>query len=388
MSMRKTKLNSLLTGLLLVGFALPAKAQLDRRNAENFRDILAGAEQFDPCNESPNTALPGYNDPANVRWRAENCSRPESERPQLASNARWDHEYQTPRQQIAAMLGCDEDDPRVQNAVADSAEVANMRLTPVHRVGREDRQYVSDVADSSINETAFAAVGKIYCEDPNNRRLNTWSTATLVGDQSTISGAGHFRTHSSGHIFPISHCRYYIYSPDGTRTKSYGLDASTVRVPHEPLEYYNSSRAAMEDWAVIKLTEEVDTKLAQNIKVRRSSFNDVLSEQNSFMVAYHHQSSGFNQHRRVYSPNCRPQRRGRFTSYFQHYCDTAVGSSGGLIFAKDANNQIVAIGYSHMESSQRDEAVNYGQAFSPTMLANIPNSNIQFASANSDANNI
>ncbi len=392
MIMRKEKLFSIIAGLLLVGFSLPSMAQLSERNARNFGSILDGLEQaannrstanYDPCTEDENTALPGFNDPANVAWREANCSRPANERPQLASNARWDYEYQTPRQQIAAMLGCDENDPRVQNAVASREDVESARFTPAQVIDEPGEQQPDMRQNLRANdESLFAGIGKIVCSDG---RTSHESTATVIGDRNTIISAAHFNLvydDSKRLIKEYRHsdCTFRATYRDGRgnqQTYTSSLNSPTIGATADDMR-----RSRYGDWSIFTLDEATPLPRQINpIAVLPLSVPDVAST-GTYLVGYAGDMT--NPSRRFISSNCKAKAFRMSSRMLEHSCDTGPGTSGALIMT-DINGVPHAVGI-HLAAGNGN--YNIGINFNGALQTALRSRNLRFARRNTGNDNI
>ncbi|MCB2064003.1 MAG: hypothetical protein KDE25_11235 [Novosphingobium sp.] len=254
-----------------------------------------------------------------------------------------------------------------------------------HVIGKDDRSYLSHA-----EEERFAGVGKVHCDDPTDPDLDYWTTGTLVGDQKTVFTNGHFGVkpasrRSEPHIFPVEHCEFRIYAPhggkfaDGYAYKRFAI-ASAQRA--QPPEAYIDYKADREDWAVLTLSGAgVDAASARALTVRQASMDELVEEPDSFLIAYHDKVKGIDPDARVISPGCavRKDRRASDDTWFLLDCDTNKGSSGGLIFAKDATGEHVALGFATSDGlAKENDHSNYGQPFTADVRGRIPGANIPF----------
>ncbi len=254
-----------------------------------------------------------------------------------------------------------------------------------HVIGKDDRTYLNDE-----EETRFSAIGKVFCRDPSDPNLKHWTTGTLVGDQTTVFTSGHFGVRPQSrkrgaHIFPLEHCEFRIYAPDGGKFsdgyayKRFAIAGATRAQPPDSYVDYKADRA---DWAIITLSGSgVGASLARPINVRTASLDQLVAEPEAFLIAYHDGIERIDPDQRVRSPDCAIRRDSRSSddSWFLLSCDTNKGSSGGLIFARDASDELVALGFATADrlAKSRDRN-NYGQPFTPDVLALIPSAAIPF----------
>ncbi len=219
-------------------------------------------------------------------------------------------------------------------------------------------------------EAEFSGVGRLVCRDPRSGdRFAT--TATLVGDRSTVLAAGHFgRAERLGRPIDIQHefCAFELRSSDGKRLFGSLIEGGpTIRfsanAQPDPLT---------PDWAILKLRTEAPPS-ASPVLVRPTSARDLARRPDVFMVSYHSSPEALARTKRL-SPSCRPSPVKQSALVFRHSCDTAPGSSGGLLYvATPAGPRAVGINHG---SSTEDEW-NYGQVISSDIARNLPEGSLE-----------
>lgn len=210
----------------------------------------------------------------------------------------------------------------------------------------------------------FSAVGKMICIDPATR-VRVQTTMTLVGDRRTVIGAGHFRRATvEGRIqmIALEHCRFVLYGENLEARFASGIARVVARGAQQP----SRPDISRPDWAVLALAAEAPPSV-RPVVIAPMDKRTLTRLDYVFMVA-HHLNSPFPTEAKIYSPNCRPSTLVRQQSSFMHLCDTARGSSGGLLF-NDGPHGLRAVGMNIAESSQNR---NYGQLFQPEALRALP----------------
>ena len=212
-------------------------------------------------------------------------------------------------------------------------------------------------------EAPFSGVGRLVCRDPaSGNRFS--STATLVGDRSTLLAAGHFqRTRPSDHeaIIPIDYCAFELRSADGRRLFGSLLAPQWV-ARFSPRE---QPSPLTPDWAVLKLqTAAPDSALPVLVKPMKAE--ELARRPDAFLVGYHSfpEAAAKTKH---HSPQCKPLAVPGAPLVFSHTCDTEFGSSGGLVYVSTPRGPR-AVGINHGAATER----NYGQIIGGEMLRHLP----------------
>jgi V8-like Glu-specific endopeptidase len=226
-------------------------------------------------------------------------------------------------------------------------------------VGTDERRQLS-----AELEGRFSGVGRLVCRDPASGNRFA-STATLVGNRSTLLTTGHFSNVSVGGskvIIPVEYCAFELRSTDGVRFYGSLIQPNPVarfreREQPDPLT---------PDWAVLKLRTPAPASVSPLVLKPMSAGE--LKRGDTFMVSYH-SSPEHMALRKRYSPSCRPAAVAGSPLVFRHSCDTESGSSGGLIFLSTDKGPR-AIGMNH--GSATDRSWNYGQIISIEMARNLP----------------
>jgi hypothetical protein len=237
---------------------------------------------------------------------------------------------------------------------------------PARIVGADDRSPLP-----ARLEAPFSGVGRLVCRDPESgNRFAT--TATLVGNRSTVVAVGHFgRVQMPGRSIVIAaeYCAFELRSGDGKR-----LFGSLLASP--PVARF-SARAEPDprtpDWAILKLQTPAPEAVSPVI-VRPTKAGD-LGRPDVFMVSYHSMPEALARTKR-YSPACKPAPVRGEPLVFRHSCDTESGSSGGLLYIMTAAGPR-AVGINH--GSATDRNWNYGQIISKEMVGHLPEEGVEAA---------
>ncbi|MDP8912087.1 MAG: hypothetical protein M3N39_00755 [Pseudomonadota bacterium] len=234
-------------------------------------------------------------------------------------------------------------------------------------VGADDR-----AALPPLLEAPFSGVGRLVCRDPESgERFST--TATLVGNRSTLVAAGHYgRVQMPGRstVIAIEYCAFELRSVDGRRV--FGS-----LVAPQPVARF-SARAQPDpltpDWAILKLRTPAPLSVSPII-VRPTRAGDLTRRSDVFMVSYHSQPEALARTKR-YSPGCKPLPVRGEPLVFRHSCDTESGSSGGLLYIMTPAGPR-AVGINHGSATDRDW--NYGQVISRDMIGHLPEEGVDAA---------
>ena len=221
-------------------------------------------------------------------------------------------------------------------------------------------------------EAPFAGVGRLVCRDPESgERFST--TATLVGNRSTLVAAGHYgRVQMAGRskVIAVEYCAFELRSVDGKR-----IFGSLVAP--QPVARF-SARAEPDpltpDWAILKLLTAAPPSVSPII-VRPVKTADLSRRSDIFMVSYHSSPEALARTKR-YSPACKPLPVRGEPLVFRHSCDTESGSSGGLLFIMTGAGPR-AVGINHGSATDRDW--NYGQVISSDMIGHLPQEGVDAA---------
>jgi hypothetical protein len=219
-------------------------------------------------------------------------------------------------------------------------------------------------------EAQFSGVGRLVCRDPETgNRFST--TATLVGNRSTVLAAGHFgHVERGGRQSAIApeYCAFELRSSDGKRF------FGSLLAP-QPVARFSQSREpdpSTPDWAIIKLRDAAPASAAP-VVVRPARARDMSAR--VFMVSYHSSPDALARQKR-YSPDCTPSPVAGKPLLFRHRCDTESGSSGGLLFIMTgAGPRAVAI--NHGSATERDW--NYAQAIGSEIARHLPEEGVEAA---------
>jgi hypothetical protein len=212
-------------------------------------------------------------------------------------------------------------------------------------------------------EAPFSGVGRLVCRDPASGERFA-STATLVGDRSTLLTTGHFsrvQTPSYTTTIPIDYCAFELRSADGQRVfaSPVGRGAGgrfTARDEPSPFT---------PDWAILKLATPAPPS-ASPTRLKPMSAAELARRPDAFMVSYHSVPESAAR-TKSYSPGCTPMPVRREPLVFSHSCDTESGSSGGLVYIATPSGPR-AVGINHGSAIER----NYGQILTAEMLRSLP----------------
>ena len=221
-------------------------------------------------------------------------------------------------------------------------------------------------------EVPFSGVGRLVCRDPGSgERFST--TATVVGDRSTLVAAGHYgrvQTPGRSTFIAIEYCAFELRSADGKRV--FGS-----LVAPQPVARF-SARAEPDpltpDWAILKLRTPAPSSVSPII-VRPTEAVDLTRRSDIFMVSYHSRPEALAR-TKLYSPACRPLPVRGEPLVFRHSCDTESGSSGGLLYIMTRAGPR-AVGINH--GSATDRNWNYGQVISSDMIGHLPEEGVDAA---------
>ena len=212
-------------------------------------------------------------------------------------------------------------------------------------------------------EAPFSGVGRIVCRDPaSGNRFS--STATLVGDRSTLLAVGHFRrTQSPDYkaVIPIDYCAFELRSADGTRL------FGSMLAPHPVARFSPREQPSplTPDWAILKLrTPAPESVLPARVQPMKA--DELARRSDAFLVGYHsfpEEAANRKQH----SPQCKPLAVRDAPLVFSHSCDTELGSSGGLVYVNTPQGPR-AVGMNHGSAIER----NYGQIIGGELLRHLP----------------
>jgi V8-like Glu-specific endopeptidase len=227
-------------------------------------------------------------------------------------------------------------------------------------VGPDDRS-----ALAAGLETELSGVGRLICRDPGSGNRFA-STATLVGNRSTVLTTGHFASVSINGIkvvIPTDYCAFELRSADGIR-----FYASPI-VPN-PISRFRAQEQPdplTPDWAIVKLRTEAPDWVTP-VLLKPLKAEELRRSANSFLVGYHSVPEAMALRKR-YSPSCRPTPIAGSLLVFRHSCDTESGSSGGLIYMSTDKGPR-AIGMNHGSATERNW--NYGQMIGGELARNLP----------------
>jgi V8-like Glu-specific endopeptidase len=227
-------------------------------------------------------------------------------------------------------------------------------------VGADDRSAVA--ADA---EAQFSAVGRLVCRDPvsGNRFA---STATLVGNRSTVLTAGHFATvtvQGARIEIPTEYCAFELRSAEGARFYGSLIAPGPVARFHAR----EQPNPLTPDWAILKLRTPAPDVIAP-ILLKPIKAEELRRRADSFMVSYHSVPDRLALKKR-YSPSCKPAPIAGSPLVFRHSCDTESGSSGGLIYVQTEKGPR-AIGMNHGSATERNW--NYAQIIGGELVRNLP----------------
>lgn len=214
-------------------------------------------------------------------------------------------------------------------------------------------------------DAAFSGVGRLVCRDPQTgNRFST--TATLVGNRSTLLAAGHFghvpEGGRDGAIAP-EYCAFELRSRDGKRF------FASLLAPR-PIARFSRRSApdpSTPDWAVIRLATPAPASAAP-VLVRPTGLRDIAAKGGVFMIGYHSSPEGLAGRKRI-SPGCMPSPILSEPLLFRHSCDTEPGSSGGLLFVMKPDGPR-AIAINHGSATDRDW--NYAQPIGSEIARHLP----------------
>jgi V8-like Glu-specific endopeptidase len=241
-----------------------------------------------------------------------------------------------------------------------AAGAALASLAQARVVGADDR-----TALAANLETQLSGVGRLVCRDPaSGKRFS--STATLVGNRSTLLTTGHFATvaiDGAKVVIPTDYCAFELRSAEGSRF--YGsMIAPNPVARFRPRELPDPMTP---DWAIVKLRDPAPASVAPVI-LKAVKADELRRRADSFLVSYHSLPDEMALRKR-YSPSCRPVAVAGSALVFRHSCDTESGSSGGLIFVSTDKGPR-AIGMNH--GSATDREWNYAQIIGGELARNLP----------------
>lgn len=234
---------------------------------------------------------------------------------------------------------------------------------PARIVGADDRASLA-----SNLEAPLSGVGRLVCRDPATGDRFA-STATLVGDRSTLLTTGHFsrvRTRGREAVIPLEYCAFELRSAEGGRT------FGSLLAPGPVARFSPGAEPSpfTPDWAILKLMTPAPAA-ATPATVRPMKAEELAGRPDAFMVSY--QSFPIETSRtKLHSPRCNPMPVRGAPLVFSHSCDSEAGSSGGLVFIATRSGPR-AIGMNHGSAVER----NYGQLISAEMLRNLPKSAVE-----------
>ena len=238
---------------------------------------------------------------------------------------------------------------------------------PARIVGADDRAALPPPL-----EAPFSGVGRLVCRDPGSgERFST--TATLVGNRSTLVAAGHFaRVQMPGRsaIIAIEYCAFELRSADGRRV----FGSLVAPQPVARFSARSQPDPLTPDWAILKLRTPAPLSVSPII-VRPIKAGDLTRRSNVFMVGYHSRPEALARTKR-YSPACKPLPVRGEPLVFRHSCDTESGSSGGLLYIMTPVGPR-AVGINH--GSATDREWNYGQVISSDMIGHLPEAGVDAA---------
>jgi V8-like Glu-specific endopeptidase len=214
-------------------------------------------------------------------------------------------------------------------------------------------------------ETEYSGVGRLVCRDPASGKRFA-STATLVGNRSTLLTTGHFATvaiRGSRVVIPTDYCAFELRTADGSRF--YG----SLIAPNPVARFRAREQPGplTPDWAIVKLRTPAPAWVAP-VLLKPIEAKELGRRADSFMVSYHSVPDAMALRKR-YSPSCRPAAIAGSPLVFRHSCDTEPGSSGGLIFVSTARGPR-AIGMNHGSATNKEW--NYGQLIGAELARNLP----------------
>jgi hypothetical protein len=214
-------------------------------------------------------------------------------------------------------------------------------------------------------ESELSGVGRLVCRDPASGKRFA-STATLVGNRSTLLTTGHFATvaiEGAKVVIPTDYCAFELRTAEGSRF--YGSPIA----PH-PVARFRAREQPdplTPDWAIVKLRTPAPASVAP-VLLKPIKADELRRRTDSFMVSYHSLPDEMALRKR-FSPSCKPAPVSGSPLVFRHSCDTEPGSSGGLIFVSTDKGPR-AIGMNH--GSATDREWNYGQLIGAELARNLP----------------
>ncbi len=215
-------------------------------------------------------------------------------------------------------------------------------------------------------------MGRLVCRDPGSgERFST--TATLVGNRSTLVAAGHYgrvQTPGRSTVIAVEYCAFELRSTDGRRV------FGSLVAPQLVARF--SARAQPDpltpDWAILKLRDPAPPSVSPII-MRPMRAGDLTRRTDIFMVSYHSRPEALAR-TKLHSPACKPMPVRGEPLVFRHSCDTESGSSGGLLYIMTPAGPR-AVGINHGSATDRDW--NYGQVISKDMIGHLPEEGVDAA---------
>jgi hypothetical protein len=214
-------------------------------------------------------------------------------------------------------------------------------------------------------EKQLSGVGRIVCRDPASGRRFA-STATLVGNRSTLLTTGHFATvavNGAKVVIPTEYCGFELRSAEGERF--YGS-----LIAPDPVARFQAREQPdplTPDWAIVKLRSPAPESVMP-VLLRPLKPGELSRRKDTFLVSYHSVPDHLALRKR-FSPSCKPSPVAGSALVFRHSCDTESGSSGGLIYMRTGDG-LRAVGMNH--GSATDRNWNYGQIIGGELARSLP----------------
>lgn len=213
---------------------------------------------------------------------------------------------------------------------------------------------------SSSFAQMFAGIGMVTCHRPGGPYR---TQMTVVGDRSTIVGAGHFL----GETGEPTACIFELFRADGTPFFSSSLASATTALPKEAYSKVRPSH--LMDWAVARLVTPVPQEI-EPIRVARARPSDLAGARNVFLIITR---------RNPYTGTVTKEVTSHLAlnpvsfsdEHFTHDGNTLPTNSGALILVVKENRP-VSFGF-HVGALD-DANLNLAQFFVPAQLALIPES--------------